>query len=58
MGVRTQHVESYWNRVKLKLKAMEGCQAHLVPSYLDECERYGERAVHNIMQDIANQYPV
>ena len=63
-GVHTQHVESYWNRVKLKLKAMKGCHAHQVPSYLDEFmwrERYattGERAVYSIMQDIANQYPI
>ena len=60
-GVHTQHVESYWNGVKLKLK---GCHAHQVPSYLDEFmwrERYaptGERAVYSIMQHIANQYPV
>ena len=59
-GVHTQHVESHWNRVKLKLKAMKGCHAHQVPSYLDEFmwrERYattGKRAVHAIMQDIAN----
>ena len=63
-GVHTQHVESYWNRVKLKLKSMKGCHAHQVPSYLDEFmwrERYaptGERAVYSIMQHIANQYPV
>ena len=35
-GVHTQHVESYWNRVKLKWKSMKGCHAHQVPSYLDE----------------------
>ena len=30
-GVHTQNVESYWNRVKIKLKKMKGCHAkHLV----------------------------
>ena len=63
-GVHTQHVESYWNRVKVKLKGMRGCHAHQVPSYLDEFmwrERHattGEIAFYSIMQDIADQYPV
>ena len=63
-GVHTQHAESYWNRVKLKLKAMKGCHAHQVPSYLDEfmCrERYattGERAVHAIVQNSKPVSPV
>ena len=57
-------MESYWSRVKLELKAMNGYHAHHVLSNFDEFmwrERYattGERAVHGIMQDIANQYPV
>ena len=33
-GVHTQHVESYWNRVKTKLKRMKGCHGHQLPSYL------------------------
>jgi len=63
-GVHTQHVESYWCRVKTKLKRMRGCHAHQLPSYLDEFmwrERYGKTAsdaLNNIMQDIAHQYPV
>ena len=27
-GVHTQHVKSYWNRVKTKLKRMKGCNGH------------------------------
>ena len=63
-GVHTQHVESYWNRVKGKLKRMRGCHADQLPSYLDEFmwrERHGRSAgvaFHQIMQDIATQYPV
>ena len=25
-GVHTQHIESFWNHAKLKLKRMKGCQ--------------------------------
>ena len=63
-GVHTQHVESYWNKVKTKLKRMKGCHGHQLPSYLDEFmwrERYGTStllALQNIMMDIAVQYPV
>ena len=63
-GTHTQHVESYWNRVKGKLKRMKGCHAHQLPSYLDEFmwrERNGcqtRMAYVNIMRDIATQYPV
>ena len=63
-GVHTQHVESYWNRVKTKLKRMKGCHADQVPGYLDEFmwrERWGRAArsaLQNIMADIATQYPV
>ena len=35
-GVHTNNVESYWNRVKRKLKHMKGCHRHQLPSYLDE----------------------
>ena len=63
-GTHTQNIESYWNRVKGKLKRMKGCHGHQLPSYLDEYmwrERYGRTArlcfVH-IMRDIAQQYPV
>lgn len=35
-GVHTQNIESYWNRVKIKLKRMRGCHSTQLPSYLDE----------------------
>ena len=63
-GVHTQTIESYWNRVKTKIKRMKGCHAHQVPSYLDEFmwrERHGvtgRDALTNIMRDIALEYPV
>ena len=63
-GVHTQHVESYWNRVKAKLRQMKGCHGHQLPSNLDEFmwwERYGTStilALQNIMMDIAVKYPV
>ena len=63
-GVHTQNVESYWNRVKTKLKRMKGCHGHQLPRYLDEFiwrERYGTStflALQNIMRDIAVHYPV
>ena len=57
-GVHTQTVESYWNRVKTKLKRMKGCDGDQLPSYLDEFmwrERYGKtghEAMQNMMRDI------
>ena len=60
----TQNMESYWNRVKTKLKWMKRCHAHQLPSYLDEFlwrERFGttkSQAYSNIMNDISTQYPV
>ena len=63
-GTHTQNIESYWQRVKGKLKRMKSCHAHQLASYLDEFmwrERHGRRtrmAFVSIMQDIANQYPV
>lgn len=63
-GVYTQNVESYWNRVKVKLKRMRGCAAKEVSSYLDEFmwrERFGktpQEAMDGIIQAIAQQYPV
>ena len=63
-GVHTQNVESYWNRVKTKLKRMRGCHGEQLQSYLDEFmwrERQGTSALltlQNIMRDIAVQYPV
>ncbi len=63
-GTHTQNIESYWNRCKTKLKRMKGCHANQLPSYLDEFmwrERNGRTkalAYHNILRDIAIQYPV
>ena len=63
-GTHTQHIESYWNRVKIKLKRMRGCHENQIASYLDEFmyrERYGNlarEAFNNILSDIADQYPV
>ena len=63
-GVHTQNVESYWNRVKIKLKRMRGCHENQLPSYLDEYmyrERFGNTATqlfNSIMSDIVTQYPV
>ena len=60
----TQHIESYWNRVKIKLKHMRGCHENQIASYLDEFMyrvRYGNtarEAFNNILSDIADQYPV
>lgn len=65
-GVHTQHIESYWNRVKIKLKRMRGVTEEQLSSYLDEfmwreriatllCKKV---AFDEIMADIATQYPV
>ena len=35
-GTHTQHVESYWNHCKTKIKRMKGCAEDQIPSYLDE----------------------
>ena len=35
-GVHMQHSESYWNRVKIKLKRMRGYHIRQLPGYLDE----------------------
>ena len=63
-GVHTQNIESYWDRVKIKLKRMRGCHEHQLASYLDEFmyrERYGStasRCFNCILRAIATQYPV
>ena len=64
-GVHTQNIESYWNRVKTKLKRMKGCHQTEFPSYLDEFmwrERHGDYSArlvfNNIIRDIAAQYPL
>ena len=63
-GVHTQNVESYWNRIKIKLKRVRGCHEQQLASYLDEFmyrERHGRTArqcFDSIISDIATQYPV
>ena len=63
-GAHTQHIESYWNRTKLKLQCMKGCNSDHIAGYLDEFmwrERFGKMsndAWNNILVDIAHQYPV
>ena len=62
-GVHTENVESYWNRVKIKLKRMRGCHELELSGYLDEFmwrERHGKsrQAFDNILRDISIQYPL
>lgn len=63
-GVHTNHIESYWDRIKTKIKRMKGCHRHQLPSYLDEFmwrERHGvtaRQAFDSICRDIALKYPV
>ena len=63
-GVHTNHIESYWNRAKVKLKRMRGCHRSQLPSYLDEFmwrERYGKKnddVLDNLYRDIALWFPV
>ena len=55
----TQHIKSYWNRVKVNFKRMRGCHADQAPSYLDEFmwrERRGYDSFicfYNILRHIA-----
>ena len=47
--IHTNNVENFWKRCKTKLKRMNGCLPHLLPSYLDEfiwLERFG-RNLHD-----------
>ena len=60
-NVHTQHIKSYWNRVKIKFKKMRGVDSSQLPSYLDEFmwrERYGDECLENMFRDIAHDYPV
>ena len=63
-GVHTQNMESYWNRVKIKIKRMRGCHDQIMSSYLDEFmwrEHHGRTAsaaLHSLCRDIALGYPV
>jgi hypothetical protein len=57
-------VESYWNRVKTKLKRMKGVNGNQLPSQLDKFmwresfQKTGNDALQNIMANIVTQYPV
>ena len=63
-GVHTQNVESYWNRVKTKIKRMKGVHETMLNSYLDEFmwrERHGRSAstaLESLCRDIRLWYPV
>ena len=55
-GVHTQNMESYWNRVKTKIKRMKGCHRQMLSSYLGEFmwrEHHGQTALNNLCRDIA-----
>ena len=61
-GVHTNNVESYWNRAKMKIKAMRGYTRHKLSPYLDEFmwkERYGKTAAdcfNNMLSHVAEFY--
>ena len=63
-GTHTQNIESYWNKRKIRFKAMKGCHANMLPSYIDEFMwrelrgKTASEAVSHIIEDIAQQYPV
>ena len=63
-GVHTQHVESYWNKAKLKFKRMHGSRRDLLPSYLEERmwrDRFGrstQDAFDNLVRHIFLDHPV
>ena len=64
-GTHTQHIESYWNRIKTKLKRMKGVSPEQLPSYLDEYmwreknAGLSRRAAWNlILTNIVEQYPL
>ncbi|XP_065831013.1 uncharacterized protein [Oscarella lobularis] len=61
-GVHTNHIESYWNRVKMNIKRMRGCRRDQLAGHLDEFmwrERWGKNrkeAFDNILSTIAKWY--
>ena len=63
-GVHTNAIESYWNRAKMKIKAMRGCTLDQLSSYLDEFmwkERYGQTvgdAFNSMLRHITEYYPL
>ena len=66
-GAHTNHVESFWSKMKMKFKAMSGTNRDMLPSYLDEHmwrQFNGKRADPNIIafdnmvNQISEYYPV
>ena len=67
-GVCTQHIESYWNRSKTRLKTMKVCRSEKRLEYLDEFmwkERVPansgedlEDILETIFLEIRSQYPI
>ena len=46
-GVHTNHIESYWNRVKIKLKRMRGCRwGHIWMSFFGERDMAGHLVMY------------
>uniref|UniRef100_A0A7M5VCQ3 ISXO2-like transposase domain-containing protein n=1 Tax=Clytia hemisphaerica TaxID=252671 RepID=A0A7M5VCQ3_9CNID len=60
-GAHTQNIESYWNRFKLKIKAMKGIRRADLQSYMDEFmwrDWYGlDQPLDNIIAGINHDYP-
>ena len=63
-ATRVHNVESYWERVKGKLKKMKRCKHEFISLYLDEFMwkdnyRGSSSAVFaSLLRDITTQYPV
>src|SRR6218665_2448843 len=62
-GKHTNHVESYWIRMKSTFKRINGTYKDFGPSYMDEFmwrERYGKTqklAYINLLKHMAEMYP-
>ncbi len=64
-GVHTQAVESYWGRMKRRLKSLNGISRDNLPSYLDEWlwfDQHGrqghQRTIENLLLHLAQWRPV
>ncbi len=60
-GVNTQTVESYWNKHKIRIKAMLGCKREFLDSYLQEFiwrERFTNNTFENLGSIMKLQYPL
>ena len=58
MGVHTQNIESYWSRVKHKIKHMKGVHLHHEFMWRERHGKSASLAFENIMRDISVQNPV